>query len=106
MNSALPLQKINLIDPDRFAIAIERDHDAESNRRLSGRDDNDENCEYLAGERVRAAAVLQITRERDEVQIRRVQNQLDRHEDDDDVAAGQHAGHANDEKDCGNYQEL
>src|SRR5207247_7439511 len=100
------LQKINLIYPDRLAVAIKRDHDPESNGRLSGRDDDNENCEYLAGHRIRAAGVLQITRERDEVQIRRVQNQLDRHKDDDDVAPGEQAGHASDEKYRRNYQKL
>src|SRR5262249_41922874 len=71
-----PLHQINLINPDRLAIAIKRDHDAESNRRFGGGHHDNENREHLAGERIAASGVLQITREGDEVQVRRVQNQL------------------------------
>ena len=52
-----PFHQINLINPDRFAIAIERDDDAESYRRFGGSHDDDENREHLSGKRVRAAGV-------------------------------------------------
>ena len=101
-----PFQQINLVNPDRFVISIERDHDAESDRRFGGGNDNDENRKDLSGHRVRASGFLQVTRERDEVQIRGIQNQLNRHEDDDDVAPRKHAGHANDEKQGANDEKL
>src|SRR2546425_3947989 len=41
-----------------------------SNCRFSGGDYDDENCEHLSGQWICAASVLQVTRERDEVQIR------------------------------------
>src|SRR5581483_9388656 len=99
-------EAINLINPDRFAIAIKRDHDAKADGRFGGGHDDDENCEYLPGHHVAASGVLQVTREGDEVQVRRVQNQLDRHEDDEQIAARQHARDANDEKDRSDHQEL
>src|SRR5262249_15580838 len=61
--NSLPFHQINLINPDRFAITIERDDDAESDCRFSRSDHDNENCEHLARERIRAAGVLQVTRE-------------------------------------------
>src|SRR5437764_14225359 len=101
-----PLHQINFINPDRFAVAIERDHDAESNRGLSSGDDNDENREYLPRHRIAVSGVLQVTRKGDEVQVRRVQDQLDRHKANQQITACQHTRDADDEKDRGDHQEL
>src|ERR1041385_4951577 len=52
-----PLHQINLINPDRFAIAIERDHYAESNRCFGSRDDNHEHGEDLSCKPVAVSGV-------------------------------------------------
>src|SRR5437016_3446633 len=67
-----PFHQINLIYPDRFAIAIKRNHDAQSDRRFSRGDDDNKDGEYLTRHRIAGAGVLQITRESDEVQVRGV----------------------------------
>src|SRR4051794_182247 len=102
----LPFQKIDLIQKDRLAVAVERDDDAEPDGGFGGGDDDDENREDLSGDGVLIARQLQVAREGDEVQVRRVQNQLDRHEDDDDVAPREHARHADDEEERADDEEL
>src|SRR5215203_5856680 len=105
----LPLQQINLVHEDRLAVAVERDDEAEADGRLGGGDDDDEDREDLTGDGVggaRAARRVQVAREGDEVQVRRVQDQLYRHEDDDDVASRQHAGHADGEEQRPDDEEL
>src|SRR3982750_2006648 len=102
----LPLEQINLVNEDRLAVAVERDDEAEADGRLGGGDDDDEDREDLAGDGVQAPLLLQVAREGDEVEVRRVQDQLDRHEDDDDVAARQHAGHADGEEQRPDDEEL
>src|SRR5262245_3400093 len=81
-----PLQQVDLVYPDGFLVSIKRDHDAEPDRRFCRGHDDHKHREDLSGERVHAARFLQVAREGDEVEIRGVENQLDRHEDDDDVA--------------------
>ena len=102
----LPFQEINLIDPDRFLVAIERNHDSQPDRRFRRGDYDDKHSENLAGNCVHVAGVLQVPRESNEVQIRGVQNQLDRHEDDDDVAPREHSGDADDEEQRADNQKL
>src|SRR6266436_902228 len=67
-----PFHQINLIYPDRFAIAIKRDHDTQSDGRFSGGDDDNKHGEYLPGHGITRAGVLQVTRESNEVQVRGV----------------------------------
>src|SRR5215204_5296017 len=102
----LPLQQVNLVHEDRLAVAVERDDKAEADGRLGGGDDDDKDREDLAGDGVHAPLLLQVAREGDEVQVRRVQDQLYRHEDDDDVAARQHAGHTDAEEQRPDDEEL
>src|SRR5689334_9975624 len=78
-----PFQQVDLVHPDRFLVAIESDDDSQPDGRLSRRDDDHEHREELARERVDTARFLQVAREGDEVQVCRVEYQLDRHEDDD-----------------------
>ena len=73
----LPLQKVDLVYPDRFLVSVERDDDAKTDSCLGRGHDDHEHREYLTGHRVQAACFLQVPGECDEVQIRRVQNQLD-----------------------------
>ena len=47
---------------------------------------------------------LPVTREGDQIQIDGVQNQFDRHQDDDHVAAGEHADHAQQKQGCAQDQ--
>src|SRR5262245_26459775 len=57
-NLFLPFHQINFIHPDRFPIAIERDHNPKSNRRFRGSHYNHEDGEYLTSQRIAAAGVL------------------------------------------------
>src|SRR5438128_4731000 len=102
----LPFQDIDLIYPDRFFIPIKRDDYPQADGCLGGGHYDNENSKNLSGQRIRVASVLQITREGDEVQIRRVQDQLDGHEDDDYVSPRQNSRYADDEEHGANHQEL
>src|SRR5687767_2024846 len=102
----LPLQQIDLVHEDRLAVAVERDDDAEADGGFGGGDDVDEDREDLSSYGVHAPAVLKVAREGDEVQVRRVQDELDGHEDDDDVAARQHPRHADREEQRPDDEEL
>src|SRR5438552_553688 len=93
-----PLQQINFINPDRLFIPIEGDNNAKANSSLRRRDYNYKNREYLSGNCINVAGLLQITRESNEVQVRRVEYQLDRHKDDDDVTTCQDTCYADDEQ--------
>src|ERR1051325_10443883 len=90
----LPLEQINLVNEDRLAVAVERDDEAEADGGFGRRDHDYEDREDLPRDRVHAARLLQVAREGYEVQVRGVQNQLDGHEDDDDVPPRQHPGDA------------
>src|SRR5690242_2037443 len=81
-----PFQQVDLVYPDRFLVAIESDDDSQPDRRFGRGHDDYKHREELAGESVDAARFLQVAREGDEVQVRGVEYQLDRHKDDDDVA--------------------
>src|SRR2546423_9959263 len=102
----LPFQQINLVNEDGLAVAVERDDEAEADGRLGGGDDDDEDGEDLSGDGVHVARVAQVAREGYEVEVRRVQYQLDGHEDDDDVAAREHARHAVGEQQSADDHEL
>src|SRR5579871_937902 len=84
--------QIHFVDVDRLFVPVERENDPEADGRFRRRDRDHEDGEHLAD------LVLQLRRERDEVDVDRVQDQLDRHEDDDDVAPHHHAGYADDEE--------
>src|SRR5258708_14059587 len=72
---------IDVLDRDGAAVP-EIDHqDGEPDRRLGGGDGEDEHREQLPDH------VVQEGREGDEVDVDRQQDQLDRHQDDDDVPA-------------------
>src|SRR5438132_6434240 len=87
-SARLPSHQVHFVDVDRLFVAIEGEDDAESYRRLGGRHGDDEDREDLAD------GVLQLRRERDQVDVDRIEDQLDRHEDDDDVVSDQHSHHA------------
>src|ERR1035437_8152467 len=87
----LPLQQIDLVRPHRFLVAEQRDQDAQPHRRLGHRVGDHEDGEDLPVD------VAERVRKRDQVDVHGVQNQLDGHQDDHDVAARQHA-HGSDQQ--------
>src|ERR1700758_2363942 len=87
-----PFQHVHFVCEDRFAIPEKRQDDTEADGGFGGRVRNDENGEHLAIDRA------EVARERDEVDIYGVQDQLDGHKNYNHVAAGQHADHADGEK--------
>src|SRR4051812_45816905 len=92
---------VDVLDPDRAAIA-EIDHqDGEADGRLGGRHGQHEHGEDLPDE------IAEPGREGDEVDIDREQHQLDRHQDDDDVlAVEEDAEDAEREQDGGDGQVM
>src|ERR1043166_67782 len=102
----LPLQNIDLVNQDRFLVPIKRNHYPQANCRFRCRHYDDEDRKHLTGSGVHVTRVLQVARHRDEIQIGRIENKFDRHEDDDDVATRQHTGYADDKKQRANRQKL
>src|SRR5258708_35847796 len=81
LTSISALHQVDVFDFDGAAIAEIDEQDGEADRRLGGRDGQHEHGEDLADE------IMQEGREGNEVDIDREQDQLDRHQDDDDVLA-------------------
>src|ERR1700749_968060 len=78
---ALALHQIDVFNRDRAAVA-EIDHqDGKTDRRFRGRNRQHEQREHLADD------VAEESRERHQVDVDRQQDQLDRHQDHDDVLA-------------------
>src|SRR4029078_9441974 len=75
------LHHVDVFDRDRSAISIVDDDDRKPDCRLGCRNRQNEEREYLPDE------VVVEMRKRDEVDIDGQQNQLDRHQNDDDVLA-------------------
>src|SRR5580704_5023560 len=92
LRTRLPLQQIHFIGQHRRAIAEKRDDDSQTHGRFRRRIGNNENRENLAVDAAPHA------RKRHQVDIHRVQNELDGHQNDDHVAARQHADHSDDEQ--------
>ena len=78
--------------PRGFRDCEHQDDDRQRHCRLGGGHGDDEDHEDLAGER------LQIVRKCDQVDVRCVQHELDGHQNDEYVAARQHADHADGEQ--------
>src|ERR1700676_3155799 len=75
------LHHVDVLDRDRAAIAVEGNDDGKPDRRFGGGDGEHDQGEDLADE------IAQEGGEGDEVDVDGEQNQLDRHQDDDDVLA-------------------
>src|SRR5688500_18717076 len=88
---------VDVVDRDGAAVAEIDDEDGEADRRLGGGDGQHEHREHLADH------VAQEGGEGDEVDVYAKQDQLDRHQDDDDVLAvdedAEHAQHEQDRAD-------
>src|ERR1035437_1435956 len=87
----LPLQQVDFIRLHRFPVAEQRDQDAQPYGRFGHRVNDHEDGENLPVD------ILQRVRKRDQVDIHRVEDQLDRHQNDHDIAPRQHA-HGADEQ--------
>src|SRR5262245_23185121 len=87
------LEQVDLVHEHGLPQSEQVDDDREPDRHLGGGDGHHEEHEDLAIER------LHVARERDEREVRGVQHELDRHEDDERVAAYEHADHADREHD-------
>src|SRR5713101_316143 len=79
----LAFHHVDVLDPDRAAIAEVDDENGETDRRFCRSHRQHEHREGLADE------IVQKDRERDEVDADRKQHQLDRHQHDDHVLAVQ-----------------
>src|SRR5580704_16111851 len=79
--SALALHQINVFNRNRTAIAEVGDEDRKPDRGLCCRDRKHQQCVDLTYD------VAEEGRERDEIDVDREQDQLDRHQNDDDVLA-------------------
>src|ERR1039458_378559 len=90
--SGLPFQEIDLVDQHRLLIAEQRDENAQTYGRLGHGHGDHKDRENLPVER------LQVAAEGHQVQVDGVENQLDRHHDDDDIAAQQNAEGADEQQ--------
>src|SRR5689334_19879823 len=72
--AALSLHQVDLGEVDRAAVAVDEKHDGQPDADLGGRDGDDEQGEDLTGRRVVEGP------EGDEVDVDRVQDELDRHQ--------------------------
>src|SRR5260370_15585683 len=79
MRSAL--HEVDVLDRDRAAIAVVDHQNGEPDRRFGGRDRQHQQREHLADQ------IAEEGREGHEIDVDGEQDQLDRHQDDDDVLA-------------------
>src|SRR5581483_5736571 len=95
------LHQIDIVDRDRAAVTEEDHEDGKTDRGLRRRDRQHEQRIDLADD------VAEMGRERHQVDVDREQNELDRHQDDDDVlAVEENAGDAEREQDGGDAQVM
>src|SRR5688572_23156520 len=80
-------------------VAEDADDDRQPDRRFSRGNGHDEDHEHLPGDAVEPG-------QRDEGEIHGVEHELDAHENDDRVAACEHADHADDEQNRGEKQRF
>src|SRR5580704_5963275 len=83
-----PFQHVHFVREQRLAIAEKRQDDAQPDGGFRGCVGDDKNCEDLT------VQVAEHMRERHQVDVHGVQNQLDRHQDDNHVATREHADDA------------
>src|SRR5215470_13262153 len=95
----LPLQQINFVYVDRLLVAEEGDQDAEADGSFRGGIGDDKDGKDLSVKAVE-------TRESHQVQVDGVQDQFDRHQDDDHITASEHTDDAQDEQGRGYDQVM
>ena len=84
-SDTLPLQQINLIDVRRNFSTEYHDNDRQADGGFTGRNRDHEQCRQLTGHR------REVMGERDKIDVRRIQHDLDRHQDNDEIPADQDA---------------
>ena len=92
------LQRVDVLDVCRAPGPVERDDDRETNRHFGRRDRDDEENENLTVIIGQARRINTEAGKGNERKIGRVQHQLERHENDNDVAAQEDAGKADREE--------
>src|SRR5919108_163715 len=80
-----PAQQVDLVDVDRLAVAEDQQHDRQADADLGGGHGDHEQREHLAGDEL----VPQVGAERDQVDVHRVEHQLDAHQHHHRVAPGE-----------------
>src|SRR3954452_7413645 len=100
MSALSPLHQAGGLEIDRGPVAVDHQHDAEPHPHLGPADGDDEQGEDLARDTAPEGA------EGHEVDVDRVQDELDRHEHHHAVAAGEHTVDADAEEDRGEDEEL
>src|SRR4051812_26477737 len=93
------LQQIGFGDVDRAPVAVDEQHDCQADTDLGGGDGDDEQGEDLPGGGAFEGS------EGDQVDVDGVEDELDRHQDEHTVLAGQHAVDARAEEE-GRQQEI
>src|SRR5439155_3008895 len=97
------LHEVDLVAVDRGAVAVDEQHDRQAHADLGGGHRDREEGEDLSGDR-RLPAV--VGAEGDKVDVHGVEDQLDRHEDEHAVLAGEHAVDADREQDRAEEEKL
>src|SRR3954451_11242496 len=92
--------RAELVEVDAAPVAVQQEDDGEADPDLGGRDGDDEQREH------RADRVVLHGAEGNEVDVHRVQDQLDRHQHHHAVAPREDAVHADREEDRAEQQEL
>src|SRR5580692_2255257 len=88
----LPFQQVDFIRQHGFLIAEQRDEDAQPDGGLGHRVDNHENRENLSVD------LAEDARKGHQIDVYGVEDQLDGHQNDDDIAAGEHADSADEQQ--------
>src|SRR5207244_13329485 len=88
----LPLKQINLVSQHCLAVTEKSDDDSEADGGFRGSICDDEKCEDLSRH------ITIQTGKGHQVDVHGIENQLDRHEHDNDVAARDDTNHADDEE--------
>ena len=94
-------ERIRFLETDGFLVAVNGDHQGEADRGFGGGDRDGEDHEHHAGGRRGRGT---ITPEGDEIDVRRVEHQLDTEEDEDGVAPREGADEADAEKRAGEQE--
>src|SRR5579859_1816544 len=91
-NKCSPFEEVHFVSEESFAVTEEGDDDAKPDRGLCSGVRDDEEGENLPGN------VAEVTRKGDEVDVDGIEDHLDGHQDDDDVAARDDADGADQEE--------
>src|SRR5215207_5402968 len=94
------LQLVDAIEVRTPEVAVDQEHDRQADPHLGGGDRDDEEREDLSRDLLRERG------ERDQVDVDGVEHQLDREQDQDAIAAGEHAVDAAAEEECAEDEVL